>query len=115
MGFTEDYDIYYMQECELRHGRLAMLAAAGWPLSEMLAPNFMLQDGGRAPSVLNGFNPISAIAVLGMFAAFGYAEYTTALRRTADTELGRKHRKDMEQVWEFGVAVCLESTRFCLI
>lgn len=45
MGFTDDFDIYYMQECELRHARLAMLAVVGWPLSELVAPGFMLQDG----------------------------------------------------------------------
>jgi len=103
LGFTENYDIYYMQECELRHARLAMLAAVGWPLSEMVAPDFMLQYG-CAPSVLNGFNPISAVAVLGALGAIGFLEYTTAFRRTAGTTLGEKHRQDMEQVWEFGVA-----------
>ena len=102
-GFTEEYDLYYMQECELRHARLAMLAVVGWPLSELLGPDFMLQDG-RAPSVLNGFNPISAGIVVAAFAAFGLFEYNTALRRTADTELGKTHASDMERVWDFGVA-----------
>lgn len=62
-------------EAEIKHGRLAMLAAAGWPLSEVLHKNFaeissspvLLQPGqvcqnagecveglSRAPSVLNG-------------------------------------------------------------
>ena len=26
----------FMREAEVKHGRLAMLAAAGWPLSELL-------------------------------------------------------------------------------
>lgn len=103
MGFTEEYDLYYMQECELRHARLAMLAVIGWPLSELVGPDFMLQDG-RAPSVLNGFNPISAGITLAVFAAFGFFEYSTALRRTVDTELGAKHAADMENVWNAGVA-----------
>ena len=103
MGFTEEFDLYYMQECELRHARLAMLAVVGWPLSELIGPDYMLQDG-LAPSVLNGFNPISAAVVLSAFAAFGLFEFKTALRRTADTKLGKKHLHDMEKVWNVGVA-----------
>lgn len=103
LGFTEQYDMYYMQECELRHARLAMLAVVGWPLSEMMAPNFMLQNG-LAPSVLNGFNPLTFIAVAGAFAAFGFFEYQTSLRQTAGTKLGEQHLSDMQKVWKYGVA-----------
>jgi hypothetical protein len=39
----------WMRESELKHGRLAMLAAAGWPLAE-LGPFVH----GRAPSLFNG-------------------------------------------------------------
>ena len=47
---------------ELKHARLAMLAAAGWPMSEIwhkeLSNAFdlpsLLVEGGKAPSVLNG-------------------------------------------------------------
>lgn len=54
--------LYWMRESELRHGRLAMLAAVGWPLSELwhkeLAQAFglesILANGDRAPSLLNG-------------------------------------------------------------
>ena len=28
-GFSPQYDLYYMQECEIRHARLAMLAVVG--------------------------------------------------------------------------------------
>ena len=91
------------KECELRHARLAMLAVVGWPVSELLAPDFMLQDG-RAPSILNGFNPISAASVFGMFTAIGLFESATALRRTWDTPIGRKHYKDMAKIWGEGVA-----------
>jgi len=104
LGFTDDYDLYYLQECEIRHARLAMLAVVGWPLSELVAPSWMLQEGGRAPSVLNGVNPISALAILTAFAGLGYFEYATSLRRTAGTTMGEKHRSDMSNIWEFGVA-----------
>jgi len=47
--------LQWQRDAEIKHGRLAMLAAVGWPLSELLNPlgclNFL---GGRAPSFLNG-------------------------------------------------------------
>jgi hypothetical protein len=51
-----------MREAEIKHARLAMLAAAGWPLSELWHKNFakalwlddILVGEGKAPSVLNG-------------------------------------------------------------
>jgi Chlorophyll A-B binding protein len=110
LGFTKDVDLYTLQEAELRHARLAMLAVVGWPASEMVAPDFMLQEGGRAPSVLNGFfgqdffNPLPLLATIAVFAGLGYFEYTTALRKIDDKELGKIHRLDMQDVWKYGVA-----------
>ena len=97
--------MFTMQEAELRHARLAMLAVVGWPMSELLAPSWMLQDG-RAPSVLNGFNPISAVAVLAAFGAIGFFEYKTALRRNDNTKFGAMHRADMADCvdGQYGVA-----------
>jgi len=102
LGLGED-DLYFMQECELRHARLAMLAVAGWPLSELIAPGFMLQDG-KAPSVLNGFNPISGGAVGAFFIAMAVFEWSTALRFKSGTKLGEMHQYDMKPVWKNGVA-----------
>lgn len=102
LGFTEDYDLYTMQEAELRHARLAMLAVVGWPLSELVAPDWMLQNG-CAPSVLNGFNPLSFLATAAAFGAMGFFEYKTALRRVDNTKLGKIHEEDMSQVWKWGV------------
>lgn len=54
--------VMWMREAEMKHARLAMLAAAGWPISELLdAPisklfgltPAVLADG-RAPSLING-------------------------------------------------------------
>lgn len=50
------------REAEIRHARLAMLAAAGWPLSELwdkkiaslVGMDPVLDSAGRVPSVLNG-------------------------------------------------------------
>ena len=50
------------REAEIKHGRLAMLASVGWPLSEKYHPYLsnlinkenLLAVGGKAPSLLNG-------------------------------------------------------------
>lgn len=54
--------VRWMREAEMKHCRLAMLAAAGWPLSELwhkqiaaiLGLDSILAASDRAPSVLNG-------------------------------------------------------------
>ena len=54
--------LYWMREAEVKHARLAMLAAVGWPLSELLHKNIaelfqmdsILASGDRAPSIING-------------------------------------------------------------
>ena len=63
LGFAKsEEDLMNYREAEIKHARLAMLAAAGWPLSELfdakiaaglgLAPIVDATD--RAPSLLNG-------------------------------------------------------------
>lgn len=55
-------NLMFYREAEIKHARLAMLAAAGWPLSELLdkpiASLFgmtpILDEANRVPSVLNG-------------------------------------------------------------
>jgi len=51
------------REAEIKHGRVAMLAALGWPAAEELEPFFsklfglndeLAETAGRAPSLLNG-------------------------------------------------------------
>ena len=54
LGLGESSDLYYMQESEVRHSRLAMLAVVGWPLAELVGPDWLLASGHRAPSLLNG-------------------------------------------------------------
>lgn len=54
--------LMWMREAEMKHARLAMMAAAGWPISELLdrpLSNLLglsspLDSAGRAPSLLNG-------------------------------------------------------------
>jgi hypothetical protein len=55
-------NLWEYREAEIKHARLAMLAAAGWPLSELLDRNIAeffdvapaLDNADRAPSLLNG-------------------------------------------------------------
>jgi hypothetical protein len=104
LGLSESNDMYTMMEAEIRHSRLAMLAIIGWPLSELIAPNWMLQGSNHlAPSVLNGFNPLTFLVTAGLFAGFGYLELQTALRPSLSTTLGKKHAEDMKDVWDYGV------------
>jgi len=104
LGLSEKFDLYTLQESEIRHARLAMLAVVGWPLSELLAPDWMLQEGGCAPSVLNGVNPLSFVGIVGALGALGYLEIQTALRSNDETPMGRLHKRDMSAVWKYGVA-----------
>jgi len=63
LGFADSYEtLNRLREAEIKHGRLAMLAAAGWPLSELWDAKIAqfvgmepaLNPDGRVPSVLNG-------------------------------------------------------------
>ena len=72
----------FYREAEIKHSRLAMLAAAGWPVSELLdrpladlfGTDSKLGVQGTAPSVLNGglgdISPVFWGASLGLAAAF---------------------------------------------
>ena len=44
----------WYREAEVKHARLAMLAAFGWPVSEITNFGNLLNSDGRAPSLLNG-------------------------------------------------------------
>ena len=63
LGFAKSQsDLMNYREAEVKHARLAMLAAAGWPLSELfdkkialaLGMDPLLDGGDRVPSLLNG-------------------------------------------------------------
>merc|ERR1712006_83544 len=68
----------WYREAEVKHARLAMLAAFGWPVSEVLNFGNLLNGDGRAPSLLNGglgeVNGIYWAAVLGL-AVFVESKY----------------------------------------
>lgn len=82
LGFAKtEGDLMNYREAEIKHARLAMLAAAGWPMSEIfdkkiasaLGMSALLDSNDRVPSVLNGglgkVSPVYWVAVLGLAAA----------------------------------------------
>lgn len=104
-----DKDLFDMMEAEVRHCRLAMLCAAGWPMSELKAPDWLLAEGGRAPSVLNGhfFNSPAILATLAAFAAFASLELRAISTPKKETLYGHVHAQDyaeIEDEWPWGVA-----------
>lgn len=84
LGLGTEETFVAFREAELKHGRLAMLAAVAWPLQEILHPIFvdtarsnlitvrdvLAESEGKSPSLLNGgleqseVLPALAIAVL---------------------------------------------------
>merc|ERR1740138_1363203 len=60
----------WYREAEVKHARLAMLAAFGWPVSEVTNFGNLLNGDGRVPSLLNGglgnVNGVYWAAVVGL-------------------------------------------------
>merc|ERR1719440_1501538 len=65
----------WFREAEVKHARLAMLAAFGWPISEVTNFGGLLRGDGRAPSLLNGgLGDINSIYWAGVVALAVYWE-----------------------------------------
>jgi len=82
LGFAKSKeDLAMYREAEIKHARLAMLAAAGWPVSELfdkklanlLGMEPLVNEANQVPSVLNGgmlkVSPFYWVACLGLAAA----------------------------------------------
>lgn len=94
IGFADSpSNLMNYREAEIKHARLAMLAAAGWPLSELwdaklaniMGMDPVLDDAGRVPSVLNGglekISPIYWGGCIVLAAAFDiYGSYMNPLK-----------------------------------
>lgn len=88
----------WMREAELKHARLAMLAAAGWPLAELLNP--LRLTGGRAPSLFNGQLLENFLPVAVVFGALAYLEVQT--RGTSTTVTKKVERVGEPQPGDYG-------------
>lgn len=82
LGFSgTEESLMFNREAEIKHARLAMLAAAGWPLAELFDrkianifnADVIVDASNRNPSILNGglgkINPLYWVLVLGTAAA----------------------------------------------
>ena len=81
----------------MKHARLAMLAAAGWPIAELWdgpianvlhLPSIVEQNGGRDPSVLNGglglISPVYWVGVVALAGAIEFVGETNKARQKAE-------------------------------
>ena len=82
LGFADNpQNLQFYAQAEIKHARLAMLCAAGWPLSELMHKGIaesvgaepLLAAGGRAPSVLNGGLFDKPNGLIGLAALVGLA------------------------------------------
>lgn len=84
--------LYWMREAEMKHARLAMVAAAGWPMSELLDKPLssalglaspLDATGGLAPSLLNGHlfdnNVVTAFLIIVAIATVRHSPNRKAL------------------------------------
>ena len=80
LGIIKSRDqLFFLREAEIKHARIAMLAALGWPLSELyhykLSQAFQMSNllsNSKAPSVLNGgLDNIFVLSALLVFAIVG--------------------------------------------
>lgn len=84
---SDENSLLWQRKAEIKHARLAMLAAAGWPIAELLhkpiANAFdlptLLASGDRVPSVLNdglahAGSPLFWIAAIAATAAIEFSE-----------------------------------------
>ena len=81
LGFAKTSDdLMKYREAEIKHGRLAMLAAAGWPISELFDKKIatwlnmspLIDGNDRVPSLLNGgLGKVSPIYWVACLAAAG--------------------------------------------
>jgi len=73
--------VEWMRIAELKHARLAMLAAAGWPLAELANGGgrswLHSATNGRAPSLFNGHLLDYWPALFVIFGGLSFLEFTT--------------------------------------
>ena len=96
LGFAKsESDLMNYREAEVKHARLAMLAAAGWPLSELfdkkialaLGMDPLLDGSDRVPSLLNGgLGKVSPAYWVGCIGVAAIIDIFGTLRMKSDKE-----------------------------
>lgn len=96
LGFVKsEQDLIRYREAEVKHARLGMLAAAGWPLSELLQKKFAfivnmaptLDSVFRAPSFITDFKGFDANCWFVAFTTAAFVDFygtVRAMRRDPD-------------------------------
>merc|ERR1719487_2568214 len=77
----------WYREAEIKHARLAMLAAFGWPVSEITNFGKLLTSDGRAPALLNGGLENINVAYWGLVLAIA----TFAESKGLDKQYGKQN------------------------
>lgn len=78
LGYCSSEELqYFYLESEVKHGRLAMVACAGWVGAELGGDPLHLAEGGRAPALLNGHltDWQNFLPALALFTAWSYLEH----------------------------------------
>merc|ERR1711920_848226 len=118
LGLGTDETLVPFREAELKHARLAMLAAVAWPLQEIFHPilvdslhasgwvntyDMMAETSGKSPSLLNGGLEQWETAPVLMLAIFcaSTLELTDLKTRQADGLAWNEYRKS-ERPGDFG-------------
>ncbi|KAL3761965.1 hypothetical protein ACHAW5_006671 [Stephanodiscus triporus] len=75
VGFTDGYDVKWLRESEIKHGRVAMLAALGFVVSEFvnfpMYADMHVDDSNMAPTA------VGVSAMMQIVLAAGFEEYRT--------------------------------------
>jgi len=97
----------YYREAEVKHARLAMLAAAGWPmaeqlnkpLSDALGVKSILTKSGESPSILNG--GLGNVPAVYWALILGLAIYVEAKSLDTQLNIGKRDPKYIPGMLQF--------------
>uniref|UniRef100_A0A6T7ZBA7 Uncharacterized protein n=1 Tax=Prymnesium polylepis TaxID=72548 RepID=A0A6T7ZBA7_9EUKA len=93
LGLSSPETLVPLRQAEIKHGRLAMLAAVAWPMQEMLHPLLARASGARSllpdglsPTALNGGleQPEVAPAIAFGFSVMMMAEFQDIRKRATE-------------------------------
>eukprot|EP00548_Thalassiothrix_antarctica_P000432 CAMPEP_0194131836 /NCGR_PEP_ID=MMETSP0152-20130528/2488_1 /TAXON_ID=1049557 /ORGANISM="Thalassiothrix antarctica, Strain L6-D1" /LENGTH=229 /DNA_ID=CAMNT_0038826719 /DNA_START=43 /DNA_END=732 /DNA_ORIENTATION=+ len=131
LGFAQDEKwLFNFREAEMKHARLAMLAAAGWPLSELFDEKLatalgwpvLLDENGRAPAMLNdGLSKVSIlywVACLALAAAvdsYGLTRVNNKDYRPGDLGVDPFNFKENDKVFRWAETAEIKNGRLAML